>query len=140
MQIAVYLPLLLPLLAVPAAQWLAPRCHPRAATWGLLATAVVSATGSTASLALLTAAGLTSGGTAVSVAATVALVAAVAAVARTGSRHLRTLRDAYAEARLHPDSDLVVTPDEAPVAYALPGAPGRVVVSTGMLAALNTTE
>ncbi|MFD9741271.1 M56 family metallopeptidase [Umezawaea sp. NPDC059074] len=139
MEIAVYLPLLLPLLTVPAARWLAPRCHPRAATWGLLATAVVSAAGSTASLALLTAAGLTRV-TPVTAVAALGLVAVLVAVVRTGSRHLRVLRDAYAEAELHPDSDLVVTRDESPIAYALPGAPGRVVVSTGMLAALNATE
>ncbi|WNV83001.1 hypothetical protein [Umezawaea sp. Da 62-37] len=48
------------------------------------------------------------------------------ALAHAGSRRLRTLRHVYAQVRLHPDSDLVVLPDEAPVAHALPGTPGRV--------------
>jgi beta-lactamase regulating signal transducer with metallopeptidase domain len=126
MHVAVYLPLLLPLLVVPATRWLTDRCHPRVATWALVVTALVATTGSTLSLGLL--------------AAAVALVAAIVAVCRTANRHLRTLRGAYGEARRHPDSDLVVTTDDAPVAYALPGAPGRVVVSTGMLAALNAPE
>jgi beta-lactamase regulating signal transducer with metallopeptidase domain len=109
----------------------------------VLLTAVVAATGSTVSLGLLAAAGLTGVSAVAGPVSTVAaavLAAAVVSMARTGSRHLRTLRDAYAETRRHPGSDVVITPDEAPVAYALPGAPGRVVVSTGMLTALNATE
>jgi Zn-dependent protease with chaperone function len=143
MHVAVYLPLLLPLLAVPAVRWLASRCHPRTATWAVLVTAVVAATGSTVSLGLLAVAGLTGVSTITSPVgglAAVVLAVAVISMARTGVRHLRTLRDAYVEARRHPGSHLVITPDEAPMAYALPGAPGRVVVSTGMLAALNDIE
>ncbi|MFI8079425.1 M56 family metallopeptidase [Kitasatospora sp. NPDC086009] len=36
--------------------------------------------------------------------------------------------------------DLAVLPDDRPYAYALPGSPGRVVVSTGMLAGLAADE
>ncbi|PRY39500.1 M56 family metallopeptidase [Umezawaea tangerina] len=143
MDATVYLPLLLPLLAVPVTRWLADRCHPRAATWALVVTAVVVAAASTLSLGLLAVAGLTrvtASAVPVGVVAGVALTAAAVAFVRVGARHVRTLREAYAEARLHPDSDLVVTSDEAPIAYALPGAPGRVVVSTGMLAALDAVE
>ncbi|WNV83002.1 hypothetical protein [Umezawaea sp. Da 62-37] len=56
MEIVVCLPLLV--VVVPAALWLAPRCHPRTANWGLLTTVIVAATGGTVLLGLLTAAGL----------------------------------------------------------------------------------
>ncbi len=38
------------------------------------------------------------------------------------------------------DDDLLVLDDDRPVAHALPGRPGRIVVSTGMLAGLTPTE
>jgi hypothetical protein len=40
MRVAVYLPLVLPMLAAASARWLAGRLHPRVATWLLTATAV----------------------------------------------------------------------------------------------------
>jgi hypothetical protein len=143
MHIDVYLPLLLPLLTVPTVRWLADRCHPRTATWMLVVTTVVTATASTLSLSVLALAQLTGVSEVpapVGIIACVALAPVVVSLCRTGFCHLRTLRDAYDEARLHPGSDLVITPDDAPVAYALPGAPGRIVVSVGMLDALNAAE
>jgi beta-lactamase regulating signal transducer with metallopeptidase domain len=143
MHIDVYLPLLLPLLAVPAVRWIADRCHPRTATWLLIVTTVLTAAASSLSLTVLAVAevtGVAEVPTPVGLVACVALAAVVVALCRTGFCQVRTLRDAYDEARLHPDTDLVVTRDDAPVAYALPGAPGRIVVSVGMLDALTPAE
>jgi Zn-dependent protease with chaperone function len=141
--VAVYLPLLLPLLAVPAVRRVAERCHPRAATWVLTGTAVVASAASTVSLGLLAFAGaaqLSAVPAAVSVLAAVSLGVLVLALGRTGLAHLTALRDAYARADQHTGSELVVTHDDDCVAYALPGRPGRIVVSRGMLTVLDVHE
>jgi Zn-dependent protease with chaperone function len=58
------------------------------------------------------------------------VVAAVAAVLRRLSIQRRALR--LARAHLPADGRVLVVPDGAPMAYAVPGRPGHVVVSTGM--------
>ncbi|MDX3072547.1 M56 family metallopeptidase [Streptomyces sp. MI02-7b] len=161
MRIAVYLPLLLSLLAPLGARPLSTRCEPRLATWLLTASAVVLAGASTVSLGLLAttalirvpslaALGHWSALTAqrddpaelsVALLAGLLLGAAVTAAARLLWRRARTLAAAALEAACMPTRDgLVVVDDEAPDAYALPGLPGRVVVSTGMLHVLDAGE
>ncbi|MEU5694807.1 M48 family metalloprotease [Actinosynnema sp. NPDC020468] len=142
MHVSVYLALLLPLLVVPVVRRAADHCHPRTATRLLTATALVTALAGVLSAVLLViaaAVGRPEVGRPVGVVAAVLLAAALVATTRAAVGHARTLRAARSEARRH-GSDLVVLPDETPLAYALPGAPGRVVVSTGLLAVLDPTE
>ncbi|MER5859179.1 M56 family metallopeptidase [Streptomyces sp. NPDC059688] len=162
MRIAVYLPLLLPLLAPLGARTLSERCEPRLATWLLTASALVLATASTISLGLLAITGLIrvpvlaglghwslhtaqhDDPTELSVALVAGLLLGGAALtaARMLWRRARSLATAALQAACMPapDDGLVVVEDETPEAYALPGLPGRVVVSTGMLHTLNTSE
>ncbi|MEU4895176.1 M56 family metallopeptidase [Streptomyces sp. NPDC044780] len=161
MRIAVYIPLLLSLLAPLGARPLAERCEPRLATWLLTASSLVLGAATTISLGLLAVTGLIrvpqlatlghwSAHTAqrddpaelsVALIAGLLLGAAVLMAARMLWRRARTLAAAILEAECMPAEDgLVVVEDEAPEAFAVPGLPGRVVVSTGMLATLDETE
>ncbi|MFL4908153.1 M56 family metallopeptidase [Streptomyces sp. MMS24-I2-30] len=73
--------------------------------------------------------------------ASVVLSVAVVAGARMLWRRMRALAAATLEAACLPGRGrLVVVEDEAPDAYALPGLPGRIVVSTGMLDALDEAD
>ncbi|MFI0222835.1 M56 family metallopeptidase [Streptomyces lydicus] len=158
---AVWIPLLMPLLAVPAARRLAESLPPRPAAWLLTGCAALLAGCTTAALGLLATAGalrlppvaalehlslpLLGDDPAVSVPAAwvaVGLLAACAcAVAYRTARHRGELRAARRGTAAHPVSgDLCVLPDAAPDAYALPGRPGRVVVTAGMLRALSPAE
>ncbi|MFR0358864.1 M56 family metallopeptidase [Streptomyces sediminimaris] len=161
MRIAVYVPLLLSLLAPFGARPLAERCEPRLATWLLTVSSLVLGAASTVSLGLLAVTGLIrfpliaelghwSARSAqrddptelsIALAAGLLLGGAVVAAARMLSRRARTLATAALDAACMPERDgLVVVEDEAPDAYALPGLPGRIVVSTGMLHTLDETE
>jgi hypothetical protein len=161
MHVAVYLPLLLSLLAAPGARILAERCEPRLATWLLTVSAVVLAAASTASLALLAVTGLIRipplaaighwslqvvqrddpAELSVAVVAGVLLAAAAFAAARMMGRRVRSLARAALDAACVPAPDgLMILDDPAPDAFALPGLPGRVVVSTGMLRVLDDGE
>jgi len=149
-----YLPLLIPALAGLAARPLAALLEPRQATWLLTISAVALATCSSIALALLAAyaaarvpdlaalgdysqrivrradpislpAGALAG---------IALVAAAIAVAILFRSRARALAASYRRAaRLHGDDDLVVVPGAGIEAYALPGRPGRIVVSGELL-------
>jgi Zn-dependent protease with chaperone function len=58
-----------------------------------------------------------------------------------GARRIRAIVDAYRMASECPaGSELMVLRDERPLAHALPGRPGRIVVSTTMLASLEPAE
>jgi len=164
MRVAVYLPLLVPVLAAVSARWLAGRLHPRMATWLLTATAVglaltsglaLTALAATAvgQIPLVGALGDWSVGVlhrddpaslALALIACVLLVLALAAAGRAAIRRTRALIDAARTARRLPTEvpfgRVVVFDDPCPDAYALPGVPGRIVVSTGMLDALNARE
>jgi Zn-dependent protease with chaperone function len=161
MRIAVYLPLLLSLLAPLGARPLSERCEPRLATWLLTASALALGAASTVSLGLLAVAGLIRlplvaglghwstdlaqrddpAELSVSLLAGLLLGGAVVMAARMLWRRARTLASAVLEAACMPARDgLVVVEDDAPDAFAIPGLPGRVVVSTGMLHALDDTE
>ncbi|WP_405582959.1 M56 family metallopeptidase [Streptomyces sp. NBC_01190] len=160
MNLSVWVPLLLPLLAAPSARRLADALPPRAAAWLLAGSAAALAVCSTAALALLAGAGalrlppvaalghlvLPVVGDQVTVPAAclaaVVLTAVAVALVRTGRRHVvqpaRARRAAAAAGTAV--GDLTVLPDAGPDAYALPGRPGRIVVTSGMLRALDPAE
>ncbi|WP_051942754.1 M56 family metallopeptidase [Streptacidiphilus rugosus] len=156
-----YLPLVLPGLLGLAAPRLAERLEPRAATWLLTGSAFVLAGGSTVALGVLVLAGVIrvplaawlghwsptviAQGDPVSrieaVLAALVLVVVCAAALRLLWRRVRALVAAGFEAACLPGAgEYVVVDDPTPEAYALPGRPGRVVVSSGMLAALDEGE
>jgi hypothetical protein len=160
-RIAVYLPLVLPVLAAVSARWLARRLEPRTATWLLTASALAFATASMAALAILAATALgqlpplavvghwsarvvsRDDPVSVAVALPACLLFAVAAgaTARASVRRIRAIADAAREShRLRRTGRLAVLDDPAPDAYALPGLPGRIVVTAGMLDALDDRE
>ncbi|MFF2852411.1 M56 family metallopeptidase [Streptomyces sp. NPDC058001] len=157
----VWLPLLVPVLAVPAARRLGPLLPPRIAAWALTACAVVLAGCSTAALGLLMAAGalrlppvaayghlspplLGEPAPLIVPAACIATVLLVVGTGmlvhrtRTLVRELRAAHSAHREEGCA--GDLSVRVDARPYAYALPGRPGRVVVTTGMLRSLGAAE
>ncbi|MFF4361651.1 M56 family metallopeptidase [Streptomyces sp. NPDC001604] len=161
MRIAVYVPLLLSLLAPFGARPLSERCEPRLATWLLTASSLMLGAASMISLGLLAVTGLIrvppladlghwsshsaqrDSPTELSIALIAGLLlgGAVLAAVRMLWRRARTLAAAAMDAACMPARDgLVVMEDEAPDAYALPGLPGRIVVSTGMLHTLHETE
>ncbi|MFJ9011204.1 M56 family metallopeptidase [Streptomyces canus] len=161
MRIAVYVPLLLSLLAPLGARPVSERCEPRLATWLLTASSLILGAASMISLGLLAVTGLIripllahlghwSASSAqhtdpaqlsVALIAGLLLGGAAIAAARMLWRRVRTLAAAAMDAACMPTRDgLVVMEDEAPDAYALPGLPGRVVISTGMLHVLDDTE
>ena len=156
-----YLPLLLPLPAALAARTLSRCLEPRAATWLLTASALALATLSSAALGILAGAGLirlslaawaghwsattVRAGDPVTWAeaapAAMLLAAAAYAAVRLLWRRGRALIAAGTQAACLPGIDqLVIIDDPVPDAYALPGLPGRIVVSTGMLQALDHAD
>lgn len=149
-----YLPLVIPALAGAAARPLADRLEPRQATWLLTIAAVALAGCSAAALALLTAYAaarapilaalgdysqhVVSRGDHISAVtgaiAGLALAGAAVAVAIIFRNRARALAQAYRRAAgLHADDSIVVVPGPAIEAYALPGRPGRIVVSGCLL-------
>ncbi|WP_328791879.1 MULTISPECIES: M56 family metallopeptidase [unclassified Streptomyces] len=153
------LPLVLPFLAGPVCRVLVTSLAPRRAVRLLVCSAAVLAAGSTAALALLVVPGAThlrpvaalghlltplasgSPGTAVvtTVVAASLLAAGGALLLRDGHGWWRQLRQARALAA-GSRSELVVLEQEHPDAYALPGRPGRIVITSGMLRALSAAE
>ncbi|WP_406513857.1 M56 family metallopeptidase [Streptomyces sp. NBC_00161] len=154
-----WLPLVVPFLVAPAGRRLASNLPPRQAMWLLTATAAGLAAASTCALALLIVPGAThlhvvaalghlltplnSG----SPDAVIAIaVTAGALLAWCTARLVRGVRGRWTQLRhagklaAQADGELVVLPDEHPDAYALPGSPGRIVVTTGMLRALPAPE
>ena len=158
MRLLVYLPLLISALAAVGARPLAARLEPREATWLLTAATVVLAGCSTAALALLVASAaaqvpvlaamghysqpvLHRGDPTSAVTGAVAafvLTAAALAVAITFRCRARALAESYRRAaRLPDDGAVVVVPGPAIEAYALPGSPGRIVVSGRLFQSLD---
>jgi Zn-dependent protease with chaperone function len=159
--LVVYLPLAVPLLAAACARPLASRLPPHAATWLLTGAAVALAALSTAVLGLLAFTAILRiplvadisdlseqvlrhhdpASLSAAVAACALLAAATAAACRAAWRRARALLAAARHARCLPgSSQVVVIPDGAADAYAVPGWPGRIVVTAGMLDALNPAE
>ncbi|MEV6945854.1 M56 family metallopeptidase [Streptomyces sp. NPDC051172] len=161
MHLLAYLPLLFPVPAALAARPLAERLEPRLATWLLACGALALSALSCAALGVLAVAGLVRlppaallGGwsaqavragdpvsTGEAVVAGLVLAVAAAAGLRMLWCRVRALAAAALEAACLPGPErLVVLDDAAPDAYALPGLPGRIVVSTGMLDALDEPD
>ncbi|MFE9884320.1 M56 family metallopeptidase [Streptomyces scopuliridis] len=169
MGVFVFLPLVLPLTALPIARLAEHHLHPRSAAVLLTSVAVVLAACSTFCLGLLVVVGTAQlpgnplpdnwsdpdvraavpYDEVAGKAAIVALALVVVACALTVRRHLRfRFRAHRALAGLRSDagagsgsgSEVAVLDDERPYAYALPGSPGRIVVSTGMLSCLDAAE
>jgi Zn-dependent protease with chaperone function len=158
-RVFVYVTLIFPLASAPLARLALTRLHPRHATWLLSLAAVVLAGTSCGALGLLAISALVrvpelgrlahlshqvivAGGDTTS--NTIALVAGIlfgAALLVTTSFAVgrgRALAAAFTHARALPGAaSLVITRDEAADAYTVPGHPGRIVVSTGMLEALD---
>ncbi|MCX5206535.1 M56 family metallopeptidase [Streptomyces sp. NBC_00237] len=161
MGVFVYLPLILPLTALPVARLAEQHLHPRTAARLLTGVAAILATCSTVCLGLLVVVGtaqlpgnpLPDSWSDPEVRAAVpydeiagkvsigALALVLLTCAYTVHRQRRYRARAHrALAGLGTASEVAVLPDDEPYAYALPGAPGRVLVSTGMLAALSDSE
>lgn len=155
------LPLLFSAILALAAPWTGRRLPPRTAAWSLTSAAVVAAGAWVTALAML---GFTLIGQVPQVAAegrwSARILAADAPVDRpvaaacavgvlccaltltvTAWRQARMLVDARRACRdLASAGDLAVVDDQVPTAFALPGTPGKVVVSSGMLRALSIDE
>ncbi|GAA4604400.1 M56 family metallopeptidase [Actinoallomurus liliacearum] len=159
MVLAVWMPLLMPLLAVPLIRLLTDRLSPRSASWLLAATGALLAGCTTLALLSLTGTGLlqipfvaaiehlspfllrrmSPVPVPVACAACTALAATLVLAARRLRRRLAALALARNAVRSRPGG-LAVLPDDLPDAYAVPGRPGTVVVTTGMLRALDARE
>ncbi|MFC9608252.1 M56 family metallopeptidase [Streptomyces niveus] len=158
MHLALYLPLLLPVLAGASAGPLARRLEPRLATWLLTVAGLALAMSGTVVLGLLALAGLVrvpliSGRVGYSpeviahedpaawpaaVAGAVLLVLAASATVRFTARRAGALWAAALDAACLPGRDTVLVIDDRHAdAYTVPGLPGRIVISHGMLDALD---
>src|ERR1700722_6956932 len=161
MGLAVSLPLLLPLCASAGAWPLATRLPPAVATWLLTGAAVALAALSIAVLGLLALTAVLRiplvaslghlsaevirrddpSSLPAALVAAVLLAAAVLAAARAGWRQARALVLAARQARcLAGAGQVVVVPDVTADAFTVPGWPGRIVGTAGMLAALGPGE
>ncbi|MEV5752199.1 M56 family metallopeptidase [Actinoallomurus sp. NPDC052308] len=159
MVVDVWMPLLIPLLAVPLVRLLADRLAPRPASWLLAATGALLSGCTMLALGLLTGAGLLRLGFVAAAehlsplllrrmspiplplawAAGLALAVTIGLAGWTLHRRVTALLLA---AKTAPSrrGGLAVLPDDLPDAYAVPGRPGTVVVTTGMLRALDARE
>jgi hypothetical protein len=162
MRMEPYLPLLLAALFSVAASVIARRLPPAIATWLLSIGGLVAAAGSVAVLGFLAFTLLgrapllaTQGhwspaalrhadpvAVPVEVAATLALAAVTVRVAAVALRRSRALLDAHRLAAALParGADLTVIADPVPCAYAVPGRPGRIVASVGLLRGLDAGQ
>ncbi|MEP6697616.1 MAG: M56 family metallopeptidase [Pseudonocardiales bacterium] len=160
--LSVYLPLLFSALFGVAAPTLGRRLPPAAATWLLSVGGLLAAAGSAASFALL---GFTLVGQApllaarghwsdtalrhadpvwppIAAAAIAALLVLAARFALAAGRRLSALRAAYQLAAVLPAAggELAVIDHPGLHAYAVPGRPGRIVVTATLLRTLNAAE
>jgi len=162
MHLSVYLPFLFGGLFGFSAPGLARRLPPTVGTWLLSVGGLFAAAGSAAALALLgvtlvgqspllAARGRWSDSTLrhadpvsapVAVAALTVLAVLAIRFAAAGAHRLIALRDAYRLAAALPASgaELTVIDHPGQQAYAVPGRPGRIVVSTGLLRGLDGAE
>ncbi|NBE55839.1 M56 family metallopeptidase [Streptomyces boluensis] len=160
MGVFVFLPLVLPLTAWPIARLAEQHLHPRTASRLLTVVAGVMALCSTLCLGLLMVVGtaqlpgnpLPDGWSDPEVRAAVpydevagrvaipALLAVFVACGRLAWRHRTVRRNAHRALADRPASPVVVLPDDEPYAYALPGARGRIVATTGLLSRLQPRE
>jgi Zn-dependent protease with chaperone function len=162
MHLSVYLPLLFSALFGLTAPVLGRCLPPATGTWLLSVGGLFAAAGSSASLALL---GFTLVGQSpllaarghwspstlahadpvsapIAAAATAAVLVLAARFAAAAMHRLAALRQAYrlAASLPAPGGELAVIDDPGHQAYAVPGRPGRLVVSTGLLRSLDAAE
>lgn len=157
-----YLPLLIAAVFGLAGPLSARHLPPAVATWLLSGGGLVAAAGSTASLALLAFWYVAqtpvlaeqaqwsdavlrtndSVSTPVGLFATVAVLFAAIRVLHAAGRRSTAVLEAHRLAQALPDtgSELSVIDAARPQAFAVPGRPGRIVVTTGLLRALDATE
>ncbi|GAA2463227.1 M56 family metallopeptidase [Streptomyces mauvecolor] len=161
MRVALFVPLAVSAVLALAAPWAGGRLPPRMAAWLLTLASLVAAVGTATALGMMAftliaqipavaaegewSPGLVAAHTPVNglVAAvcTFAVVGCAGALAVTAWRQTAIWLAARRECRALPTgSDLAVVDDPVPQAFALPGSPGRVVVSSGMLRALSPDE
>ncbi|WP_138906685.1 M56 family metallopeptidase [Streptomyces chryseus] len=161
MGVFVFLPLILPLTALPIARLAEQHLHPRNAALLLTWVGAILAACSTLCLGLLVVVGTAQlpgnplpdswsdpevreavpYDEVAGKASICALALVVAACAHTLRRHYCFRSRAHRTLAALPDaSEVVVLTDEVPYAYALPGSPGRILVSTGMLCGLGEAE
>ncbi|MET9479521.1 M56 family metallopeptidase [Streptomyces sp. NPDC006638] len=161
MRITLFTPFAVSAVLGAAAPWAGRRLPPRMAAWLLTSASVVAGGGWAAALAMLAftlvgqipvvaAEGQWSPGVVAAhtpVARSVALACGVVlagcgvAFAVSAYRRTRTLLDARRESRALPSGgELAVVDDPVPTAFTVPGSPGRIVVSSGMLRALDARE
>ncbi|MEU9244469.1 M56 family metallopeptidase [Streptomyces sp. NPDC048385] len=160
MYLTVYLLLLAPALLAATGPRLARHLAPAVAARALAATAAVAAVATVWGLVVLAAGGLGRTGEVLAytrpdpaalaaadpvprtlgVLATTLLVCGLVRLVRTVWRRRHEVRALEALRALPAAGDLVVLADDRPDAYALPGRPGRIVVSSGMLRALPAAE
>jgi Zn-dependent protease with chaperone function len=159
--ISVYVPFAVTAVLTLLAPRLARRLTPRPAAWALACAALVTAIGWTGSLALLAFTGIAQipevaaeGHWSVTalraedpvylVVAAVSTCLLAASVVSLGVAALRQVRQVVRTRRecagLRGGTELAVLDDDAPLAFALPGRPGRIVVSRGMLRCLGDDE
>lgn len=161
MNLAVYVPLFIPVLAALAARPLADRLPPATATWLLAASALALALASSAVLGLLALTALARvplldslshlsarimtrddpASLPVAIAAGALLAAAAVAAGRALYRRVGAIVAAGRRAHHLPGAgQVVVTEDDTADAYTLPGLPCRIVITFGMLRALSSPE
>lgn len=160
MYLTVYLLMLAPVLLAAAGPRLARHLAPAAAARALAGTLAVAAAATVWGLVVLAAGGLGRTGEVLAytrpnqaalaaadpvprtlgVLAALLLACGLIRLARTLVRRRREVRTLAAVRALPAAGDLVVIADDHPDAYALPGRPGRIVVSSGMLRALPAAE
>ncbi|MDX3075865.1 M48 family metalloprotease [Streptomyces sp. MI02-7b] len=160
MRVSVYVPFVVSALLALLAPWAAPRLPPRPAAWALTCAALVTAGGWAGALALLAFTGVgqipevaeqgpwsvtvlqaeNPVRLVVAVVGGMALAGSAVALGVAARRQLRALLVARRDCARLPGGELAVLDDPRPQAYALPGAPGRIVVSRGMLCALDDAE
>jgi len=167
MHVSEWLPLVIPAIAAVAARPLAERLPPRTATWLLAISSVILAAASCGVLGLLAlaaavripyvdaAAGMSiravnssdPGSVPLGILAGALLAAAATAAVRAVWLRTTALMAAHQHTRRLPRAgvltgaaEAVVVQDDGVDAYTVPGWPSRIVVTSGMLAALNPAE
>ncbi|MYS22039.1 Peptidase family M48, partial [Streptomyces sp. DvalAA-14] len=161
MSISLFVPFAVSGVLALAAPWAGRRLPPRLASWLLMVASLVAAGGWAAALAMLAftligripvvaAEGRWSPGFLAAHTPVAPCVAAVCGIVLAGClvtgsvsafRRVGVLLAARRESRgLTAPDGMAVIDDPAPIAFALPGSPGRVVVSSGMLRALTADE
>ncbi|GGU48813.1 M56 family metallopeptidase [Streptomyces violascens] len=161
MRVALFTPLAVSAVLAIATPWAGGRLPPRLAAWLLTLASLVAAVGTAIALGMMAftliaqipaiaAEGEWSPGLVAAHTPVIWPVAVVCALAlagclgslvssawRQGTMWLAARRESRA---LPTDSDMTVVDDPVPHAFALPGSPGRIVVSSGMLRALSAEE